>query len=67
MMVILAFYLTPSKSLIVNKSFLGAAQQVGNLSQMDWSDFTASQLLKESRNSRILMHLMLLSRVVCTY
>lgn len=49
MMVILGFYLAPSKTFHINKSFLRVAQQVGNLSQMDWCNFTATYLFKGIR------------------
>ncbi|XP_044974483.1 uncharacterized protein LOC123442490 [Hordeum vulgare subsp. vulgare] len=49
MMVILAIYLAPNTTVLVNKSFLGAAQQVGSLKQMDWCGFVADYLFKGIR------------------
>ncbi|VAH55887.1 unnamed protein product [Triticum turgidum subsp. durum] len=46
MMVILAIYLAPNTTMLVNRSLLGAAQKVGNLKQMDWCGFVADYLLK---------------------
>ncbi|XP_037408860.1 uncharacterized protein LOC119270973 [Triticum dicoccoides] len=46
MMAILAIYLAPNTSVNVSRSFLGAAQQVGNLKQMDWCNLVADCLFK---------------------
>uniref|UniRef100_A0A453DQD8 RING-type E3 ubiquitin transferase n=1 Tax=Aegilops tauschii subsp. strangulata TaxID=200361 RepID=A0A453DQD8_AEGTS len=46
MMVILAIYLAPNTTMLVNRSLLGAAQKVGSLRQMDWCGFVADYLIK---------------------
>ncbi|XBI23571.1 hypothetical protein VPH35_048781 [Triticum aestivum] len=49
MMTILAIYLAPNTTVLVNRSFLGAAEQVGSLKQMDWCGFVADYLFKGIR------------------
>ncbi|XP_044335893.1 uncharacterized protein [Triticum aestivum] len=49
MMAILAIYLAPNTSVAVNRSFLGAAQQLDKLKQMDWCNLVADCLIKGIR------------------
>ncbi|XP_037403880.1 uncharacterized protein LOC119266718 [Triticum dicoccoides] len=49
MMVILAIYLAPNTTKLVNRYLFGAAQQVGSLRQMDWCGFVADYLFRGIR------------------
>ncbi|VAH55901.1 unnamed protein product [Triticum turgidum subsp. durum] len=49
MMAILAIYLAPNTSVAVNRSFLGAAQQLDKLKRMDWCNLVADCLIKGTR------------------